>query len=263
MTPRQANITGLLFSIVAAAIVGAVLLLVVKPSMAAEPCTEVLGFSQTGEWYGSFELVVVNSEWQRRIKGGMDINLWGNPDSEAWRVSVASRCPGPATRALLTVSDSRIESNPQVWADLIDRAITAILDPRNLPDVAEVIVQAVVGGPRNGLCQFNGRDVRASVNHSVINQAIALVVANHSADVKVTAGFSPEVENCNQYRDQPGHLTPIGAAAVGEIIGAFYAAGFIPPAPDPDPDPGPLVCEPGCKVITSRISGRPFCRCRR
>ena len=87
------------------------------------------------------------------------------------------------------------------------------------PTVTQIVLQPVVGGPDNGLCQQRGSTVRASENHPVIDEAIR-IVAGANSDVVV--GYSPEVPSCDGYRDQLGHLTDAARGSVGAAIAAAY-----------------------------------------
>jgi hypothetical protein len=201
----------------------------------------VIGFSQTAQWYQGraetdgqsatgeprgFEAIVDNNHWQLLAKGGAGVEEWSNPDFEGWSRSVVSPCAertASPDRALLTISGDT-GSGPgseQVWADEIDRAVTTITT--KFPEVRQVILQPVVGGPDDSLCiSPEGRRVRASANHPVIDQAIAIVIQNPSVAVEVIAGLSPTVTGCTDYRDSQGHLTDTANDVVGRIIGRFY-----------------------------------------
>jgi hypothetical protein len=67
---------------------------------------------------------------------------------------------------------------------------------------------------------FDGREVRASRNHPIIDDAIAIAVAG--ADASVMAGASPEVRSCDDFSDSVGHLVDTSEGPIGGTIAQFY-----------------------------------------
>ena len=207
-------------------------------------CTQVIGFSQTAQWYKGvtdaranpfaaallrgFQAIIDNGRWQLLWQNGAGVEWWSDPDFEGWNRPLEAPCIQRSVspdRALLTISGDLgdVVNDPQVWADEIDRAVTTITI--KYPDVRQVILQPVVGGPDDAVCNSpRGRgQVRASVNHPVIDQAIALVAQAPSTAVQVLIGFSPTVADCADYGDGKGHFTEAGADRVGRDIGRFYS----------------------------------------
>lgn len=177
-------------------------------------CTEVIGFSQSGQWFDSFTV----PGWQARIQGGANIEKWTNPDFTGWNAAVRDRqCSrSEVDRVLLTISGGGRPA--ESWADDISTVIGVIRS--KYPAVETIMLQPVVGGPGHAECPFGDNTVRASRNHPVIDQGIALVVA--AEDSSVVAGASPEVSTCSHYGDQLGHLTTAGSQQVGADLSAFY-----------------------------------------
>ncbi len=207
-------------------------------------CTQVIGFSQTAQWYKGvtdaranpfdaaslrgFQSIIDNGRWQLLWRNGAGVERWSDPDFEGWNRPLEAPCIERSVspdRVLLTISGDLgdVVNDPQVWADEIDRAVTTITV--KYPDVRQVILQPVVGGPDDAVCNSpQGRgQVRASVNHPAIDQAIAVVAQAPSTAVQVVIGFSPTVADCAEYRDGKGHLTETGADRVGRDIGRFYS----------------------------------------
>ena len=185
-------------------------------------CTQVIGFSQSSEWYetaGVFESGVVNARWQLLWNIGGGVNRWQDPDYVGWSNVLVSPCTqGSAApdRVLLTISGP-FGADEQAWADAIQATLDQIAI--KLPSAQEVLLQPVIGGPQEQDCFFQGNLVRASWQHRHIDNAIATLVGGSAA-----AGASPEVQSCDEYEDQPGHLTHAGAVAAGAELGAYYAA---------------------------------------
>ncbi len=186
---------------------------------AAYECSQVIGFSQTSEWYsGGFEAALDGARWQLLWRAGSNIDFWANPGFEGWSQPLVSPCAsGSASpdRVVLTISGN-FQGDPGWWAAQI-RAVAATIRTK-YPRVRQILLQPVVGGPGHSECTFAGQLVRASFNHPVIDQAIAMVASGDLA-----AGASPEVRSCADYRDSLGHLAREAQPPIGQSIGRFYA----------------------------------------
>lgn len=189
-------------------------------------CTQVIGFSQTAQWYGirdgeHFERQpgIDGDRWQLLWHGGAGVDLWADPDYEGWDPSVpatslvspcVSRSDRP-DRVVLTISSADIgaDSPPEVWAAEIEAAIATIRDkysPRR------IVLQPVVGGTPEALCE-----TRASNNHLAVVSAIELVTTN-----RIVRGPYPEVEDCSWFSDSTGHLARRAGSLVAEDIAVCY-----------------------------------------
>jgi len=177
-------------------------------------CTEVIGFSQTGQWFDQFGL----DGWQARIQSGSSIEKWTNPDFNGWTAPLRNpQCNrSEVDRVLLTISGGGRPAD--AWAADVADVVDVIRSKYTA--VKLIMLQPVVGGPGHAECFFGGNSIRASRNHPDIDQGIGIVVAGE--DGSVVAGASPEVGSCSQYADQLGHLTADGAAHVGQQLAAFY-----------------------------------------
>lgn len=179
------------------------------------------------ESVSAFESAINNDRWQLLWRGGAGVELWSDPDYLGWQQSIVSPCgcnSSTPDRIVFTISGDLgdVVNDAQVWADEIDRAITTSLS--KYPSLKQVILQSVVGGPNDSICiSGNGGEVRSSVNNPVIDQAIALVVTNHSVNIAVAQGLSPEVSTCSEFVDEKGHLTDEASPDIGLIIGNYYA----------------------------------------
>jgi hypothetical protein len=199
-------------------------------------CTEILGFSQTLMWYetSEFQGLVDDARYQLRFRAGGDLDLWADPNADAWRAPVRTDCLGSGNvvlcspcaqgssgpdRVILTATLQAYESDEQVWAQKLRAAIAQIR--RQHPGVRQIVLQPVVGGPNDNVCSFPGapQGVRASYNHPHIDDAIAVVVGD-SPDL--VAGISPSVPSCSAYEDDVGHLVENARGPVGRTIGLYY-----------------------------------------
>lgn len=190
-------------------------------------CTEVLGFSQSMQWFAassfanlpasgdSWELGSRNflPGWQGRFTFGAAIDRWVNSDYSGWEgtyVSPSHCAREEVDRVVFNVSGEARSADE--WAAAIESV--AQLVRAKYPEVRAVVMQPVVGAPP-GECQA----VRAARTHPTVVEGIARAAER---DV-VTAGPNPTVSACSQFRDALGHLTASGAEHVHGILRAHYA----------------------------------------
>jgi hypothetical protein len=188
-------------------------------------CTEVLGFSQSWEWFTGRSLSASRGDitvaaadfldhWQGRFEFGSSVELWGAPEFHGWEGTYVSPKPCPRAdidRVVFNVSGA--ERDAEQWAEDI-RDVVALITEK-YPSVRQVVMVPVVGGPE-GQCQ----DVRAAQNHPTVVAAIAMVAA---ADDRVVAGPSPTLSDCGHYADRLGHLAPDGAAEVHAALATHFS----------------------------------------
>jgi hypothetical protein len=244
----------------AAVLAGAVVLLMVGMSLkqrdpvalaqqASFTCTEVIGFSQTDQWYeaGFITSVPDAGAWQIRWTDGASIDRWADSSDWVWDpANLQSNCSQSSSspdRVVLTVSGD-YQSDPNWWAQQTQGAITQVRNhhPSGLRQIA---LQPVVGGPGGTLCGDQQNNVRASWNYPYIKQGLSQVVGGN-----VVLGASPEVQSCDDYTDNIGHLQDNARQYVGASLANFYTQGSPPPAtstptqtptstPTPTPSPTP------------------------
>jgi hypothetical protein len=221
----------------------AVLLLgLISPSIAQAQdfsCTEVIGYSQSMQWYfAGFQEQMGRGRTQLRWQGGGAIDNWADPGYAGWsgsgRVNGCSSNAERPDRIILDVSDG-FHDEVGWWVGQINTVLGLIR--ARYPNARQIVLQPVVGGPGGGSCQIGGQPVRAASNHPVIWQAI-----NQVAGGDVVAGAKPTVRSCGDYADSTGHLTDQAKGPIGTNIGQFYVSGQIappPPAPPPVAPPPP------------------------
>ena len=188
-------------------------------------CTQVIGFSQTEQWYRgghAFESMVDDARWQLLWNQLAGIGLWADPGYAGWSNAPYSPCTNGSTnpdRVILTITRSPDLPPQPTAADYVPDIRAAIANMRaKYPAVRQIILQPVVGGPHHEVCHVDGRPVRASVNHPIIDDAISLVIGGD-----VVRGYSPEVSTCAEYKDDLGHLVGRGASELIARIGSYYA----------------------------------------
>jgi hypothetical protein len=181
-------------------------------------CTLVIGFSQTNQWFtAGFEAVVPDARWQLLWNGGAGVDRWRSATYSGWSNALVSPCAAGSSapsRVVLTISGP-YGSDEAAWAQAITATVTVI--KAKYPAAKQILLQPVVGGPGHKDCLTGSTKIRASWQHKHIDAAIAKVVGG-----PLSAGFSPEVTACGDYKDSLGHLTTAGAAAAAKAIGAYY-----------------------------------------
>lgn len=212
----------------------------IDTARAQEPgfmCTLIIGFSQTSNWYWQFEShpSIDNSRWELKWRSYGAIEMWSNPDSDWWNASISSNCnqySGNPDRVVLTITtcptgvrECTDGNKTEAW-QYVQPIKDAIINIRNFyPNVRQIDLQPVVGGPNHNLCYREFSEIRASVNHLDIDGAIATVVSEDTTGIVFT-GFSPEVQDCTGYSDALGHLAANapGQGYAGRTIGDFYSS---------------------------------------
>lgn len=189
-------------------------------------CTEVLGFSQAGSernggWFtvGGFEGLpgIDDGAWQLRWRSSAEAVFWVDPDFDGWRDGrLFSACETPAVDRVIVFFLHRARDVTEYEEPI--REVAAALSDR-YPDLRQVVIEPMVGGPGEQLCTVpsRGGTVFSSEAHRWVDEAVATV-----ADGFIVAGASPEVESCEQFVDKPGHLSPEGAAAVARWMADYY-----------------------------------------
>jgi hypothetical protein len=189
-------------------------------------CTEVIGFSQTNQWFSGgerragspFEDLVDDEAWQLRWFEGAEARIIAEPAWSGWDAAPVSPCDrGPVDRVVLTVTGAR-GTDVGAWERDIRAAIDRIRT--EIPTAAVIVLQPVVGGPAGQECIQGGTRVRADLQHPYIWEAILEVSAEST---NVFAGMAPRVDSCADFRDSRGHLTEDAIPRIGARIGDYYS----------------------------------------
>lgn len=196
-------------------------------------CTQVLGFSQSMEWYAGLSVADHRDQgtrpdlsalepdaflpgWQGRFFMGAAVEEWADPEYPGWSGAhrraheTPEHCGGDEVdRVVFNVSGAA--RPPEAWASAVDSVADVIR--AKFPAVRRIVMQPVVGAPDGGC-----RDVRSARNHPVIAEGI-----RRAADQDgITVGPSPKVANCDQFSDALGHLTVEGAEHVRRTLRDHY-----------------------------------------
>lgn len=220
---------------------------VAGPARAAEGAsrferTRVIGFSQVGAeeggWFvedGAFESIAGDDHWELLWHPGGGVEQWADAKYDGWSAPLVSACPGdaPPDRVVYVVGGSGSQ-DANVLAGQIADAVATIR--AKVPSAREIVLMPLVGGPGGAPCTFDGREVRASVAHPLIEAAIRILVGpmspaparagftgeGMSPPARLVAGPSPRLDNCGGYRDGIGHLEDRAARRMGRFIAGEF-----------------------------------------
>lgn len=180
-----------------------------------EPCTRVLGFSVTINWYradgtptvSGFERIIgAPDEWELMAGRGHGISHWV-AGGLGWETPVTyASCGSAPDRVVLQVAIPEPASDERVLFEL--RA--AVAEMRRRFPGARFDLIAIPGGP--------GCDTWSESIHDQMLRAIRLI----SNGTDTFEGPDTRATSCSQYRDDRGHLTPEGGAVVATQVAEFY-----------------------------------------
>jgi hypothetical protein len=193
--------------------------------------TEILGFSQTYQWYTGqpFEFPTSDptfkpqrtflseykgySNCQARFGFGGDLTKWKDPGFVGYEGHVThniTKDRDEVTRLIFNVSgESRTVDE---WKSDIEAVVRRLLE--KYPSLHELYLQPVVGGVDDK------STVRAVKNHPQIVEAVKLVVSSSSSAL-LRVGAIVKLRN-EDFSDLIGHLTIHGAQTSQETILKFY-----------------------------------------
>lgn len=186
----------------------------------ASDCNAIVGMSQARQVYSGTALqspmpanspleAATGEQWMVLYKGGMELPYFMQASN--WNLlSEAHRCGTDAEidRVLFIFT-------PEGSTDLVgDLNLVLDITAAKYPN-AEVDLSLLVGGEGHVVCQItqNGRlvDVAASKFHRNYIDQMTMPEAGPDLDVP-----------CNQYADNKGHLTAVGATNANGQVSAFY-----------------------------------------
>jgi hypothetical protein len=222
-----------------------------QPNPNAFVCSEMLGFSQTGNIWSlqrspndAFESVVDGTRYQARIVDGGAVWKWADPTFVGWSGGSISPCTANASapdRVIVDITEtfwigdvcgSHAFDDCSAGSDTSVTRVTQ--DIRNVvatirskyPSVRQIYLKPMVGGPPGGgQCLIAGHPIRGIQNSPLIAQAIAAVA--NGVDVLATPSWG--VRDCFDFYDDGqyvGHLSPFNDAKprIGQVIGTWFAA---------------------------------------
>ncbi|GEM_PF-6837971 len=195
-------------------------------AQASFACTEVLGFSQSMQWFmsrathqeaGKASQLPVDPflpGWQGRFTFGASVELWADPKYKGWEGTYrsAAHCEREQVdRVVFNVSGA--PRSAEEWARGV--ATVAEIIRSRYPAVQEIVMQPVVGAG-SGQCL----GVRAALNQPFIVAGIRQAASPGSM---IKPGPAPKVSTCSQFSDSLGHLTEDGAKYIRGWLRSYYS----------------------------------------
>jgi hypothetical protein len=194
--------------------------LLLAPSVARgeEPfsCTQVMGVSVTGDWFGAgFEQGVDGDRWQAMTRTHAFVDLWANPKDEIWSVPVASPCAkdaGSPDRVLFMAVNWEYKTAAE-WTGALTRVVQGLR--ARYPRLRRIELLTMLRAPGNRSC---GNTM--SVVAPFVDEAVARVAAANPALVRV--GPRLEAPSCAVFVKGGPHFSDAGMKDVARVYAAAY-----------------------------------------
>jgi ketosteroid isomerase-like protein len=190
-------------------------------------CTEVLGVSVTGDWFGAgFEKGIDDGRWQVRWRSKAFVELWADPASDLWALPPESACTKRSDdpdRVVFTAVNWEWKTREE-WESRLEAAVATIRAKR--PGARRLELMTMLRGPGNQTC---GSEM--TVVQPYVDQAIAAVAARHPGLVTV----APKVflKTCEPFLKGGPHYTDTGMAVVAQAYREQLAAADAPERAEP------------------------------
>jgi D-psicose/D-tagatose/L-ribulose 3-epimerase len=192
------------------------------PAPASEDftCTEILGVSVTGDWFGAgFENGIDGDRWQVRWRTHAFLQLWADPGSDLWALPAQSPCrlgSADPDRVIFTAVNWEYKTREE-WTEKLDALVTTLRAKR--PGARRIELMTMLRGPGNRSC---GNE-QMTVVPPYVDEAIAAVAARHPG--LVTAAPKVELTTCDPFLNGGPHYTPAGMGVVADAYRRQLAHG--------------------------------------
>jgi hypothetical protein len=180
-------------------------------------CTQVLGFSQTRNWFRAFQIDLGNARYQllQSTNGGLK---WQDPNFSGWDNPLISPCTQGSRDPDRIIDNISWRQNVTDVAFYVREIRDEVATLRALFPGADIVLQAVIGGPNDSTCS----GVHTAIVHPAVEAAIAQVVAADPGLSAPVGPEAPEVARCSYFRDDIGHLIDEQKDPMGRFIASFY-----------------------------------------
>ena len=173
-------------------------------------CTEVLGVSVTGDWFGAgFEKGLDDGRWQVRWRSKAFVELWADPASDLWALPAQSPCTQRSDdpdRVIFTAVNWEWKTREE-WESRLEAALATIRAKR--PGARRIELMTMLRAPGNQTCGSV-----MTVVQPYVDEAIEVVVARHPG--LVLAAPKTFLKTCEPLLKGGPHYTDAGMAAVAE-----------------------------------------------
>ena len=173
-------------------------------------CTEVLGVSVTGDWFGAgFEKGLDDGRWQVRWRSKAFVELWADPASDLWALPAQSPCTRRSDdpdRVIFTAVNWEWKTREE-WESRLEAVLATIRAKR--PGARRIELMTMLRAPGNQTCGSV-----MTVVQPYVEEAIAAVVARHPG--LVTAAPKVFLKTCEPFLNGGPHYTDAGMAVVAD-----------------------------------------------
>jgi hypothetical protein len=181
-------------------------------------CTEVIGVSVTGDWFGAgFEDGIDGGRWQARWRQHAFAELWSDPKSDLWAMKTQSPCTRRSDnpdRVIFMGVNWRYTTRDS-WVEALSAVVGTIR--KKHPGVRRIELLTMLRGPGNRSCGS-----QMTVVEPYVDEAIAEVSAHFQG--LVVAGPRVTAETCDVFTSGGPHFTKAGMAAVARLYRDRLAA---------------------------------------
>jgi uncharacterized protein (TIGR02246 family) len=173
-------------------------------------CTEVLGVSVTGDWFGAgFEKGIDESRWQVRWRSKAFVELWADSASDLWALPAQSPCTRRSDdpdRVIFTAVNWEWKTREE-WESRLEAALATIRAKR--PGARRIDLMTMLRAPGNQTCGSV-----MTVVQPYVDEAIDAVVARHPG--LVFAAPKTFLKTCEPFLNGGPHYTDAGMAVVAD-----------------------------------------------
>jgi hypothetical protein len=173
-------------------------------------CTEVLGVSVTGDWFGAgFEKGIDEGRWQVRWRSKAFVELWADPASDLWALPPQSPCTKRSDdpdRVIFTAVNWEWKTREE-WESRLEAALATIRAKR--PGARRIELMTMLRAPGNQTCGSV-----MTVVQPYVDEAITAVVARHPG--LVVAAPKVFLKTCEPFLNGGPHYTEAGMAVVAD-----------------------------------------------
>jgi ketosteroid isomerase-like protein len=182
-------------------------------------CTEVLGVSVTGDWFGAgFEKGIDDGRWQVRWRSKAFVELWADPASDLWALPAQSPCTQRSDdpdRVIFTAVNWEWKTREE-WESRLEAALATIRAKR--PGARRIELMTMLRAPGNESCGSV-----MTVVQPYVDEAISAVVARHPG--LVVAAPKAFLKTCEPFLKGGPHYTDAGMATVAGVYREVLAGG--------------------------------------
>jgi hypothetical protein len=193
------------------AVEGAEQMAIPPASADAFVCTQIMGVSVTGNWFGAgFEEGIDGTRWQALWRSHAFVELWADPASDLWTMKPQSPCAQRSDnpdRVIFTGVNWEYKTR-EAWQDKLSAVVETV--QKKYPGVRRIDLLTMLRGPGNRTCGSS-----MTVVEPYVDEAVAAVVAR--APGLVFAGPKVTAESCDVFTKGGPHFTDAGMAAVARL----------------------------------------------